>query len=456
MTRIAPIAGAALLLASCGAGNEPDVQRAPQFAATSSATTGTSAAAYEELVQRIYVAYFGRPADPAGLAFWAEQYRGAGAPTSVAELSLAYDRNPGFRMFVDVFGTSQESQDLYPGDNRAFITAIYQNLFNRAPDDAGLAYWAGLIDAGALTRPIAALAIMGGALGSDSSIIANKVSVARSFSTSLDTPERTASYSGMSANQVVRSMLGTVGLDTDVISFSTTINLTIVNLVEAAQPQPAGFKLSSGMTGNGKGTIDPAGGTYAKGAIVTVKAEPDFYSDFRGWTGRSGCAGGLGGCRLTMEQDYFMEARFERTRFATSFDTTYTAVRGGAKNCTFTLRWTNTRIDFELDAAYEMTMRVRGTFQPSSADPNCNSNPASFDKSFPVASYSKNGFTHSVQLQGGAVAGEYMTVSVMSLPGPQAGVNLFAPIGITLEYKGSEALSGRSELFQTLTRNPVP
>ncbi|HEY1090425.1 MAG TPA: hypothetical protein VGE47_04980, partial [Burkholderiaceae bacterium] len=105
---------------------------------------------------------------------------------------------------------------------------------------------------------------------------------------------------------------------------------------------------------------------------------------------------------------------------------------------------------------YEMTMRVRGTFQPSSADPNCNSNPASFDKSFPVASYSKNGFTHSVQLQGGAVAGEYMTVSVMSLPGPQAGVNLFAPIGITLEYKGSEALSGRSELFQTLTRNPVP
>jgi hypothetical protein len=51
------------------------------------------------------------------------------------------------------FALSSEFQTKYGSKtNEQFVTLIYQNIFERDPDPAGLAYWTGKLDAKAKTR----------------------------------------------------------------------------------------------------------------------------------------------------------------------------------------------------------------------------------------------------------------------------------------------------------------
>lgn len=228
-------AALALSLAACGSGESPAPQAAPEpvMAATTQKSSGNSVVVsdYHEVVQRVYVAYFGRPADPAGLTFYAGNYLNAGAATNIVDVSNAYGANAQVRALIDSFGTSKESQDLYPGDNSNFVSAIYRNLFNREPDGAGLSFWVGNINEGRMTRAQAAVAIMAGSQGSDATLIGMKVKVAADFTTALDTTTERSAYSGLSANAVVRTMLGGVTLATDVNAFQSTIDGTIATVV---------------------------------------------------------------------------------------------------------------------------------------------------------------------------------------------------------------------------------
>lgn len=223
--------GVALLSACGGSDPMPAAPGMPVPVAASVQTMGAQhaqlapAVAYHDLIQRIYVAYFGRPADPAGLAFWADKFSAFGFPATMAEVSSAYSGNATVKQFVDLFGASGESAALYPGDNTVFVTAIYRNLFNRAPDRDGLAYWVDVLNRGIMTRPIAALYIMGGAQNSDVTIINKKIEAATRFTDSLNTPARRVAYEGDYASALVRQMLGNVGLATDPATWvAATIN----------------------------------------------------------------------------------------------------------------------------------------------------------------------------------------------------------------------------------------
>lgn len=236
LSRFACGLAACLLLASCGGEHAP-LTAVTTTASVQRASTGTSAAAYTTVLQQVYVAYFGRPADPAGLAYFAARFQDAGAPTTIQGVSSAYFSNPALRAQIDSFGTSQESRDLYPGTNEDFIRAVYRNLLNREADAPGLAFWAGQINTGTLTRGNAAMSIMAGAQGTDVTIILNKTAIATNFSNALDTPAKLAAYSGLVPNAFVRTVIGTVGLDTNVSDFQASVTTTIAALV-AGIPTP--------------------------------------------------------------------------------------------------------------------------------------------------------------------------------------------------------------------------
>lgn len=241
LPRFAAVLGAAfaVLLSACGGSDAPAPGAEPAVTTASVQKSSGKAVVpsdYHEIVQRVYVAYFGRPADPAGLVFYAGNYMNAGAATNIVDVSASYAGNAQVRALIDSFGTSKESQDLYPGDNNNFVGAIYRNLFNREPDGAGLAFWVGNIDAGRMTRAQAAVAIMAGSQGSDATLIGMKTRVAGDFTTALDTTTERAAYSGLAANAVVRTMLGGVTLATDINSFQSTIDATI-NIVVGMMPQ---------------------------------------------------------------------------------------------------------------------------------------------------------------------------------------------------------------------------
>ena len=207
------------LLSACGDTAAPPVQITQAAVRAANAPAPLTAAAYHDVVQRFYVAYFGRPADVSGMDFWSGQYHSLGLPRTVGGFTDAYATNATVRQFVDAFGSSAESLALYPGDNSAFVDAVYRNLYNRIPDAVGKAFWVSALDRGIITRPVAAFNIMRGAQSTDITIIEKKVALAKAFTVALDTDARRDAYDGMTAAASARTMLGKVGLDTDAGAF---------------------------------------------------------------------------------------------------------------------------------------------------------------------------------------------------------------------------------------------
>ncbi|HRW39479.1 MAG TPA: DUF4214 domain-containing protein, partial [Aquihabitans sp.] len=79
-----------------------------------------------------YSAYFLRPPDKSGFAFWLNRRR-SGSWT-IAKISAN-------------FADSSEFKNRYGSlSNSDFVTLVYQNVLGRAPDSGGLSYWTGQLD----------------------------------------------------------------------------------------------------------------------------------------------------------------------------------------------------------------------------------------------------------------------------------------------------------------------
>ncbi len=140
-------------------------------------------------LELIYVAYFNRAADSAGLTYWAGQNTQAQNGGQSAALALTNIANS--------FTPQPETIALYPflatnvnlttpagqAGLNAFIASLYQNLFGHAPDSAGQSYWVGQLTSGAVGLGAAALAIANGATAADAVEVWNKVAVALDFTT---------------------------------------------------------------------------------------------------------------------------------------------------------------------------------------------------------------------------------------------------------------------------------
>src|SRR5471032_1787485 len=204
---------------------------------------------YSSLVQQFYVAYFGRPADAAALPNFSAALAAANAPTGLAELTSAYASNDAIHALIDSFGNSAESASLYGalGSGAAnasnFITAIYANLFNRAPDAGGLAFWTTAITSGALTPGAAALNIAAGAASNtstqgqlDALTLSNKTAVAALFTADLNSPVYVAAYAyaGDSAAAQARALLHDVGDSTAPGAYAQTAQLAADTMAQLA------------------------------------------------------------------------------------------------------------------------------------------------------------------------------------------------------------------------------
>jgi hypothetical protein len=64
-----------------------------------------------------------------------------------------------------LFNDQDETRDTYASDlsNGEFITAVYDNVLGRAPDDEGFEFWVPTLDQGILTRDTFILSILAGA-----------------------------------------------------------------------------------------------------------------------------------------------------------------------------------------------------------------------------------------------------------------------------------------------------
>lgn len=194
---------------------------------------------YTKVAQELYLSYFGRPADADGLAAMTKALADAKAPTDTAGLSVAYNTNSTVKALMDSFGTSAESAALYPGSTAEFVKAVYANLFGRAPDAEGAAYWTKQIDTGVVSKGAAAYNILTGAIdakGADAATVNKKVVVATNFTTAIDTKSEVDAYSGATAAAEARKLLVNVTATTDAVAYQGTVNAVLANLVLGTTP----------------------------------------------------------------------------------------------------------------------------------------------------------------------------------------------------------------------------
>lgn len=233
-----PLASLALLLAACGGSDTTSTAPQAKTMGLRAAQGAPHALAdYTPVIQRLYLGFFGRPADVDGLAFWQQQFSNANLPLTTVELSQNYITNTAIRGIVDAFANSQESQDLIGGSNAAFVNAVYLNIFNRNAEASGLDFWGGLINSKAATRAQVLLAIAGAAQGTDAAVAANKLDAATYFTAALDQPQKAAAYSGANVILSVRALMAVVGVDTDMTAFKRQIDDFIVSLTGSSQQE---------------------------------------------------------------------------------------------------------------------------------------------------------------------------------------------------------------------------
>lgn len=146
--------------------------------------------ASRDFLTKAYLAYFGRPVDFDGLQYWASK--------TDAEV-------------IAGFSSSNESKALYGSEfNAAQVNAIYNILFNRDAEPAGLAFWTNEVYSGRLKPLEAALGILNGAANADKTAVENKLASSKLFTDGLDTTAEILGYSGTAAANAARDFLKTV------------------------------------------------------------------------------------------------------------------------------------------------------------------------------------------------------------------------------------------------------
>ncbi|MDO9277493.1 MAG: DUF4214 domain-containing protein [Polaromonas sp.] len=200
--------------------------------------------AFTSEVQKLYIAYFNRPADPGGLAYWEGQMAAGASQTQVA----------------NSFSASAEYQAIYAGKNNLeLIGALYQNLFGRTADAGGLLFWAGEMAKGTVTITTVASALASGttAGSADNIAITNKIAAATTFTTAIDTAEEIIAYSKAAAFAKAGTWLSPVKDATTLAAAATTLTATVADAVAAGSASTgqtftltAGVNTLTGTTGN--------------------------------------------------------------------------------------------------------------------------------------------------------------------------------------------------------------
>ncbi|WP_310610297.1 DUF4214 domain-containing protein [Limnohabitans sp.] len=180
-------------------------------------------------IQQAYVTFFSRPADPVGLGYW-QNYTG-----SLADLYATFAKQTEYSAVFTNLTSAQQ------------VNVVYQNLFGRDADATGLTYWAGKVEAGAITVANLALAVSAGSQGTDTVTVTSRVSAATAFTTALTTTAQILGYTGATANAAAKTWLAGVTTAANLATAVAAIDTATAAVVAVGGAAGSTFTLTSGL-----------------------------------------------------------------------------------------------------------------------------------------------------------------------------------------------------------------
>ncbi len=281
----------------------------------------------EEIVaaaQQLYVSYYGRPADPAGLTFWTAEF------TNSDNVDAA----------LEAFGTSAEYTALANGlSNEALVNLLYNQMFNRDGDTEGVAFYVGELASGDSTLASIALDIANGALGADVTTLANKVTVANTFTTDVEADSAPYTDDDIAA---ARALLDDVDATAASVTAGNTAASALVDDLGRTTDPAVAYTLTAGIdiieSGSGDDTYAATSPTLGANDIITDSStdDDDTLSIVHSAIAATAAASISGVENISVEIDAFVGAR-------SSFDAT------NVKGASITL-WSD-KLGFDGDAA---------------------------------------------------------------------------------------------------------
>jgi len=184
--------------------------------------------ATSDLIQKIYIGYFGRAGDPAGLNYWVERSAGGMSDADIAQSFSVQDEATEMYGFL-----AAPSLDM---GRVEFLNSVYQNLFGRDMDAEGEAYWLDQLDNG---RPVGGiiLDIINGArntsAGQDLTVVTNKLAVANYYTESVITANTTWTLADDQADAI--AVIDGVTSSADTVTASKALADTLVAADDTGQ-----------------------------------------------------------------------------------------------------------------------------------------------------------------------------------------------------------------------------
>jgi hypothetical protein len=197
-------------------------------------------------LQQFFLAFYGRAADPAGLNYWATQMDGRLKNQDVA-LAAALGSNDQAE-FRTLYGNTPTVS--------SFTTAVYQNLFGRQAESAGIKYWQSRYEAGLKSgysadnlRAVMIVWILDGAQGSDAVAVTNKSSLATEYSRQLtarsiginndDLPAMKSLFAGTGSDAWYESSAASLTESLASVSKNDTMEDKLTALAASTMQQPS-------------------------------------------------------------------------------------------------------------------------------------------------------------------------------------------------------------------------
>lgn len=213
-------------------------------------------------VHAFYLAFLGRPADPDGLAYWSARLAANESDLSAIAASFAH---------------SEEAQDRFGDDTPAErIAEIYQQLFSRAPDAGGLAFWSDAIGAGHVSLADVAITILDAAQGTDADLVELRKQAAVDFTAQV--AESGSNYAGDAALEAAGVLMRAVTLGASQDDIDQLVQATVAFTDIASSNPKVVEAIATGTTllalfDTERGAADPV--TLAQALADMAKAAAD-------------------------------------------------------------------------------------------------------------------------------------------------------------------------------------
>lgn len=174
-------------------------------------------------IQQLYLAYLGRPPEPAALAYYAGM--------TLPQVQAALNASPEAQL---IYNRSNGQADA------AMVATAYAHLFGRVPLNAEAQFWVGVGRSQGLSQSALATAIAGAAQGSDSAVEANRMAYVQQWADTFSAMARTVNVDVAAAAALAQQQIANISAAPATLAAATSFTTTTLTPpATAATPAPA-------------------------------------------------------------------------------------------------------------------------------------------------------------------------------------------------------------------------